>query len=110
MLTFGSQEHLTIKQRVMKFFWILWGFDALIALVILYFFFVGLADGSVSSSNMGMWMGTLLVLAAIMGGSLWLKEHSHLVIAKVILLVLAVPGFLYLLFILFAIIAKPRWN
>jgi hypothetical protein len=36
-------------------FWMLWGWDALIASVFVYFFLVGLADGSVSSFNAGLW-------------------------------------------------------
>jgi hypothetical protein len=94
----------------MTFFWILWGFDSIITLVVLYFFFVGLNDGSVSSSNMVLWLGILLLLAAIMGGSLWLKAHNHLALAKTILWLMAIPGLFYLLFILVVIIGKPRWN
>ena len=56
----------------MTFFWILWGIDAVLSLVVLYFFFVGLADGSVSSFNMGLWLMILIGIGAIMLGSLWL--------------------------------------
>lgn len=94
----------------MTFFWILWGFDAVIALVVLYFFFIGLADGSVSSVNMGLWLFLLSVVAAILSGSLWLKSHDKIGLAKGVLCVLAVPGFLYLLFILVVLIGKPKWN
>lgn len=94
----------------MTFFWVLWGFDAIIALVVLYFFFVGLADGSVSSSNMGIWLLLLAAVAAILFGSLWLKSIERLGLAKGVLCILALPGFLYLLFMLFILIGKPRWN
>lgn len=94
----------------MTFFWILWGFDALIAVVVLCFFFIGLADGSVSSFNMGLWLFILALVAAILLGSLWLKSHDRLGLAKGALSILAVPGFLYLLFLLAVIIGKPRWN
>lgn len=94
----------------MLFFWILWAFDAIIALVVLYFFFVGLADGSVSSFNMGLWLSILSAVAAILLGSLWLKSHDRAGLAKGVLSILAVPGFLYLLFFLMVIIGKPRWN
>lgn len=94
----------------MTFFWILWGFDALIALVVLYFFFIGLADGSVSSFNMGLWLFLLAAVAAILLGSLWLKSHDRTGLAKGVLCILAVPGFLYLLFVLVVLITKPRWN
>ncbi|MBV6441905.1 MAG: osmoprotectant transporter permease [Haliscomenobacteraceae bacterium CHB4] len=94
----------------MTFFWILWGFDAIIALVVLYFFFIGLADGSVSSFNMGLWLILLAVVAAVLLGSLWLKSQEYTGWAKGVLCILAVPGFLYLLFLLIVIIGKPRWN
>lgn len=94
----------------MTFFWILWGFDAIITLVALYFFFIGLADGSVSSFNMGIWMLLLLGLAVIMLGSLWLKSIKYLTLAKILLGILAIPGLLYVAFILFFIIGKPRIN
>ncbi|HLF62160.1 MAG TPA: hypothetical protein VI603_00300 [Saprospiraceae bacterium] len=94
----------------MIFFWILWGFDAIITLVVLYFFMIGLNDGSVSSFNMGLWLVILLALAGVMGGSLWLKSANHAGLAKVLLFLLAIPGLLYALFMLIVIIGKPRWN
>ena len=60
----------------MKFFWVLWGFDAVIALIFLYFFFVGLADGSVSSFNGGLWFLILAGLGAILLGSYWLRQQQ----------------------------------
>lgn len=94
----------------MTFFWILWGFDAILALVVLYFFFIGLADGSVSSFNMGLWLFLLAAVAAILLGSLWLKSHGRPGLAKGVLSILAIPGFLYVLFMLVVLITKPRWN
>lgn len=94
----------------MSFFWIIWGFDAIIALVAVYFFMVGLGDGSISSSNSGLWALLLAILAAILGGSLWLRHQNHLALAKVLLWLLAVPGLIYVLFMLIMVIGKPRWN
>jgi hypothetical protein len=91
-------------------FWILWGFDALVALGFLYFFFIGLADGSVSSFNITLWMGILGFFWALMGGTLWLKLAGHPVIGACILLVPAVIAFLFLLFFLVVLISNPRWN
>ena len=92
------------------FFWCLWGFDAIIAIVVLYFFFIGLADGSVSSFNSRLWMGLLAVVAGVLLGSLWLKSANNLLAAKSVLCILAVPGFLYLLFILVMLTNKKPWN
>ena len=73
-------------------FWMLWGVDALIALVFVYFFLVGLGDGSVSSFNIGLWLVTLACLAAVVGGSLVLRANQRSGLAVTLLLVLAVPG------------------
>lgn len=94
----------------MNLFWILWGIDALIALIALYFFFVGLVDGWVSSFNIGIWSLVLIGLAVVVFGSLWLKSIDQLGMAKGLLSLLAIPGILYALFVLMLIIGKPRWN
>lgn len=94
----------------MTFFWIVWGFDALLSLIVLYFFFVGLADGSVSSFNMGLWLMILAIIGAVMLGSLWMKSNNYLSLAKIILGIFAVPGLLYGLFILIMMTGNGRWN
>lgn len=94
----------------MTFFWILWGIDAFIALIAVYFLLIGLIDGSVSSFNAGIWTAAMAALAVILLGSLWLKSHNLLFWTKALLLVLAIPGFLYGLFVLMMIIGKPRMN
>lgn len=94
----------------MKLYWFLWGWDALIALVFVVFFVWGLGDGSVSSFNMGLWIGVLAVLGAVLGGSSWLRSAGHQRFAKLVLLALAIPGFLAALFFLVILIAQPKWN
>lgn len=91
-------------------FKILWGIDAVIALVFLYFFVVGLGDGSVSSFNMRLWLGTLSTLAGVLSGSLVLQRSGRTRLAISLLLILAVPGVLAGLFFLAMIISNPRWN
>lgn len=94
----------------MIFFWILWAIAALVGLVVLCFFFVGLADGTVSATNAGLWFLMLLVPGAILVGSLWLKAQNRLGLAKVVLSIIALPGVLAGLFFLILLISKPRWN
>ncbi len=94
----------------MILFWILWGIDSLVALVAVYFFVVGLGDGSVSSFNGTLWFGLLIGLAALLGGSWFLKSSGYLKAAKILLSVVAVPAFLFFLFFLITIFTKPRWN
>ena len=78
------------------------GIDMLVALVVIYFFVIGLADGSVSSFNMNLWLGFLALVAAVANG----RRGA----AIAVLLILAVPGGLYALFIQLIVIAQPRWN
>ena len=94
----------------MILFWILWGMDVVVALVALYFFFVGLGDGSVSSFNGGLWFGILLGLAAVLGGSWMLKTSDHLLAAQLLLSVVAIPASLFFLYLLIAVLTKARWN
>lgn len=91
-------------------FWLLWAINAVIASVVLFFFFEGLADGSVSSFNRELWITILLALTAAVGGSLWLKSSGRTGPAMALLLILAVPGLIYALFLLLLIISGPRWN
>lgn len=94
----------------MTFFRILFGFGVLIALVFLYFFVIGINDGSVSSFNIKLWLATLACLAGILGGGWLLNANSWRRAAIALLLILAVPGFIYALFILSIVIFQPRWN
>ena len=94
----------------MILFWILWGIDALVALVAIYFFFEGLGDGSVSSLNGLLWLGILAALAAVLGGGWMLKVSGQLKSAKILLSVVAIPAVLFFLFFLLVILSKPRWN
>jgi hypothetical protein len=95
----------------MKFwFWVLWSIDALVAAVALYFFVVGLADGSVSSFTAGLWAIILLGIAGIIGGSILLRSAGQRVLSIILLLVLAIPAAIFGLFILLIVISKPNWH
>ena len=89
-------------------FKILWSMDALGTLVILYFFFVGLADGTVSERNMGQWSLILLLCAAVLGGSYWLRTNDHPDLAVLVTVVLALPALAFLAFVLIGI--NSKWN
>jgi len=92
------------------FFWILWGFDALIAVVFVVFFVWGLADGTVSSFNILLWLGTLAALGGVLGGSSWLRNAGRQRAARAVLMALAFPSAMAVLFFLIVLIAQPRWN
>jgi hypothetical protein len=92
------------------FFKILLGIDVAVAVVVLYFFEVGLNDGSISSLNMYLWLEMLSCVAAVLIGGLTLSSYGHPRLAKAVLMILAVPGVSYVLFFGILIIANPRWN
>lgn len=94
----------------MKFFWFLWIIDLVTALITLYFFFVGIADGSVSSFNMALWLILLVVLAAVLFGGWLLKSKGRIKLANLILCLLAVPALFYALFMAVVIFSGARWN
>src|SRR5262249_61451811 len=58
-------------------FWFLWGVDAQTTLIAVYFFFVGLADGWVSSFNMVISLALLLGLGGGAVGSLALPSAGR---------------------------------
>jgi len=91
-------------------FWIPWAIDAIVAAVAVFFFLLGIVDGSVSSFNIVLWAGLLLGLAALLGGSLWLRGKGHPGIALALLWVLAVPALGAGALILLLVVAPPRWN
>lgn len=89
---------------------ILLAIDAVAAAVVLYFFMIGLADGSVSSFNMGLWLALLASVAAILFGGLALNARGRRGAAMAVLALLAAPAFLFALFALGLIVLQPRWN
>jgi hypothetical protein len=89
---------------------ILLAIDAIVAAIFVYFFVVGLGDGSISDFNSQLWGIILLALAAIIGGGVLLNGKGYRKAANGLLLVLATPGILYGLFLLLIVIAQPRWN
>ena len=91
-------------------FWIPWSIDVVIAVVFVFFFFVGLADGSVSSFNMGLWLLALTALAGVVGGSLALRAAARLRAATALVMILAIPGVLVGLLFLAMIVVPVRWN
>lgn len=91
-------------------FWVLWSVAVIVASIIVYFFAIGLLDGSVSSFNLGLWGALLLATFAVTGGSLWLKLTGRSAWASVVASLLAVPGLLAALFLIVVLLINPRWN
>lgn len=91
-------------------FWIPWGVAALVTGVAVWFFLAGLADGTVSSFNAGLWAVILLGTVGVTAGSLLLKKSGRPGQGALLALVLALPGLLAGLFLLLVLITQPRWN
>jgi hypothetical protein len=84
--------------------------DAVVALIFVYFFAVGLGDGTVSSFNMVLWLELLGGLAAVIGGGVALNATGRRGAAVGLLGILALPALLAGLFLLALLILQPRWN
>ena len=91
-------------------FQILMGLDIIAAAIVAYFFMIGLADGTVSDFNIGLWMGILLAIAAVFAGGLTLRRAAWPKLANAVLALLAVPTLLYGLFIVVVLVSGERWN
>lgn len=100
----GVEEEMRLK------FWLIWVIDALVSAIAIFYFFVGLVDGSVSSFNIGIWAVILAALTVVVGGGLWLKSIGRPSLGVLLLLVLAVPAVLYGLFLLVVITSGSQWN
>jgi hypothetical protein len=91
-------------------FSILWIINAIVSFIIIYFFLVGLQDGSVSSRNIRIWIMLLCAAFVVLTGSIWFKSHANGRVAYALLSVFALPAFFYGIFMLVAIFGKVRWN
>ena len=94
----------------MTLFTILWYFTAIMSVVPVYFFFIGLKDGSITTRNIVLWLIILLIIAGVLIGSNWLRDHDRLSMAKWLLALAAIPGALVLLYFIVVMIGKPWCN
>ena len=97
-------------QRGSGVFWTLWGIAAMVAGVLLYFFLIGLADGSVSSFNASSWGLLLSGVGTITGGSYGLWRKGRIGWASLLAAVLAVPGMLAVMMLVAFLLSDPNWQ
>lgn len=98
------QEDIRLKFRIV------WAIDAVTGAIIIFFFFWGLADGSISTFNISIWVAILSALTAVLAGSLLLKAKGYKGLGMILLLVLAVPTVLSVFFLLLFVISGSQWN
>jgi hypothetical protein len=103
----GIVEDLLLK---LKLFWTLWGIDALICAIVAVFFILGVANGSVSSFNIGIWIAIWAALIGVLCGGLWLKVLGYPVWGAILLLILAIPGLLCGIFLVLLVTTNTTWN
>jgi len=94
----------------MTVFRMLWGVDVVAAVIAVAFFFIGIADGSVSSFNVLLWVAVLGALAAVVLGSRALERRGMRLPAVALAAVLAIPALLFALMLLVMIVGGVRWN
>lgn len=78
--------------------------------VVLYFFVIGLADRSVSSFNIMLWLVLIGITVGVPLGGWRLNAAGRRKTATALLAVVAVPAIAYALFVLLIVITQPRWN
>lgn len=76
----------------------------------LYFFLAGVADGSVSSFNILLWLSVLGGISAVIAVGYGLMTKDRRGPANAVLAVLALPSIAAALFVITLLIAQPRWN
>jgi hypothetical protein len=86
------------------------GISVAVAAVAVTFFLIGIADGSVSSFNIGIWTLLLAGIAVVLWAGAYLRGRQSTGLAIAVLCVTAVPGVVGALFILLVLILQPRWN
>jgi hypothetical protein len=94
----------------MSFFRVLWSIDVVAAAVAVAFFLIGIADGTVSSFNIVLWVALLGGLAVIVFGSRALEQRQKRGAAIALAGVLAVPSLLFAAMIAVFALSGARWN
>jgi len=94
----------------MIIFRILWIIAAIVSLIALFFFVTGLADGTINERNMMLWMAILAICAMALLGGPWLRHHNYPTLGLVITAIVAIPSFLFGMFMLIAILSGSKWN
>lgn len=94
----------------MKLFWTVWVIDFIAALVIFYFFIIGIMDGSVSANNALEWLFILLAVGGVLGGSIYVKQKGKRAIAFVLLSLLAIPALIMVIFMLIMVFGDVHWQ
>ena len=91
----------------MRLFRILFAFDLLGLLALLYFFLDGLRFPSSGGNSMGVWTPLLLAVVGLLAGAWRLRSKGYAGAANGLLGLLAAPFVLYLLFVGLMVALQP---
>jgi hypothetical protein len=94
----------------MRLFRVLFAFDVLGLLVLVWFFVDGLRYASSGGDYFGVWLPLLAVPVAVLAGSWALSARGRTSAANVLLGMLAAPFLLYLLFIGLFVVLQPDFR
>jgi hypothetical protein len=86
------------------------GCSIVVAAFAVAFFVIGVADGSVSTFNIGIWVVLLAAVAAVLWAGTFLRSRGKTALAVMVLAIAAVPGLLAVLFLLLVLVTEQRWN
>ena len=84
--------------------------DVLVAAVAVGFFFWGLSDGSIGPDNILLWLVLLAMTAGLFFGATRLRAKGQNAAAVAMLIILALPAFLFALLAIVVVVAQPRWH
>jgi hypothetical protein len=93
-----------------KLFYIILAIDALVPIIAIFYFFVGISDGTVSSRNILMWILLLAALVLLWLACLYLYKAGWIKLAWTIAILLGLPAIIGLLYILMIMFGNVRWN
>jgi hypothetical protein len=93
-----------------KLFLIVLAVDAIVPIIAIFYFFVGISDGTVSSRNIMMWVLLLAALVLLWLACLYFYKAGWIKLAWAIAILLGLPAMIGLLYILMFMFGNVRWN
>ena len=84
--------------------------DILVAAAVVGFFLWGLSDGSIGPDNILLWLVLLAMTGGLFFGAVRLRAKGQNAAAIAMLVILALPAFLFAMLMAVVLIAQPRWN
>lgn len=93
-----------------KLFYFVLAMDAIVPIIAIFYFFMGLSDGTVSPRNILMWVVLLAALIILWLACLYLYKAGWMKIAWVIALLQTLPVAIGVTYLATFILGSHRWN